>query len=169
MSRRVITKRFLDKQNEIMLRTESPSNENSSNPNEQINQTPDNYLTSLIKYIPSEIVAAYVCILGILYPQSSNANIPNCVGWVIFGMMVVITGAYIAKSTYNKLQPPAYMQIIVSMFSFIIWAYTLGGPFKTTPHYDSRYGAITTILFTVLVPFFSGSDNGGSTSKKANE
>ena len=117
----------------------------------------DNYLEKLMKYIPSEIVGAWIAIQGIFANgdrevEAVNSS-QNIFLWVILAFLSILTFFYIKQQTYEESKKTAIKQIIVSVIAFLIWAYAIGGePFLSLEFYDSRYGAVFMILYTVTIP-----------------
>jgi hypothetical protein len=46
---------------------------------------------------------------------------------------------------------PAWTQIFISPFAFVVWALALGVPFNSLGFYDSRLAAAILIIFTMAV------------------
>lgn len=109
----------------------------------------DDYKTKVIKYIPTEIVTAYVTLDGII-KASSQAT--NAVYWVVFIFLLILTPIYIWRVTSEANQQPAWDQIIVSFFSFFIWVLALGGPFVTLSWYQPLYPALMLPIYTLIIP-----------------
>ena len=63
----------------------------------------DSYFEKLIKYIPADIVAAYVTIAGIL---SEHNNDPLWLTWAVFGCLLALTPLYVC---WIKTSPPGIM------------------------------------------------------------
>lgn len=113
----------------------------------------DDYVDQLLKYIPGEIVAAFVAINGAL---KSAASMPMAVNWIVFGVLVVITPLYIWQITTQKGKKAAKSQIAVSTFSFALWVFAIGGPFTNLAWYLPVYGTIVLPIYTLLIPLFVG-------------
>lgn len=110
---------------------------------------PDDYKMKVIKYIPTEIIAAYVTLQGII---EASAQAPAGAYWMIFIILLILTPVYVWRITNQTDQKPAWDQIIVSFFSFIIWVMAIGGPFATLPWYQPIYPALLLPIFTLIVP-----------------
>ncbi len=112
----------------------------------------DDYKMKVIKYIPTEIIAAYVTLEGII--NASN-QAPAGAYWMVFVILLILTPLYVWRITNQAHQKPAWDQIIVSFFSFIIWVMALGGPFATLSWYQPIYPALLLPIFTLIVPLFN--------------
>ncbi len=112
---------------------------------------PDDYLTKLIKYIPSEIIALYITLFGIA--TTAKTEIPfELITWLIFLIGVIGTLLYlwrIAKVTN-------WLQLSISTISFVIWAFALGGPFANLSWYHPVYGALILPVYTFFIPIVVG-------------
>jgi hypothetical protein len=114
---------------------------------------PDDYVTRLVKYIPAEIVAAFLVIDGILKAVTGvQANLY----WLIFIVLLILTPLYTWRVTTEAGLPVAYVQVVVSTLSFIVWVFAIGGPFSLLSWYQPVYGSILLILFTLIPPLAIG-------------
>ncbi len=123
----------------------------------------------LIKLIPGEVVAAYMAIDGIVPPvdQSSHSRTMSVLAAVV--LLAVIP--FYLKKIYSVANN---QQIVFTMGSFVVWLYSLGGPFKYFYGSDGGsihvpwIGSIFLILWTLLIPFFvtSSSTPTGSNQKE---
>ena len=115
--------------------------------------TVDNYFEKIMKYIPSEIVGAWIAIQGI----AKNIATQNIIFlWGILIFLSVLTFFYINNQTSVANKPPAIKQTLISVGAFLIWAFAIGGePFESLAFYNSGYGAILMILYTLTIPVIS--------------
>ena len=119
-------------------------------PIKDINQASD-YKDRLLKLIPGEVVAAYITIDGIIPPEAELAK------WVALFVALVLL-ASIPFYLTRVYEVTNWKQIGFTMGSFLIWLYSLGGPFEL---WDSSIGvaihfpyigSILLILWTLLIP-----------------
>ncbi|MBK7747542.1 MAG: hypothetical protein QG625_2239 [Cyanobacteriota bacterium erpe_2018_sw_39hr_WHONDRS-SW48-000098_B_bin.30] len=114
----------------------------------------DSYFEKLMKYIPLDIVAAWVALDGILKEQS---YVPLWLSWVVFGALTVLTPLYVL---YVKTTPPGFASAktfhwMASTFAFVVWIFALGGPFAITfDWYRPIFGSVLLILTTLTLPVF---------------
>ena len=113
----------------------------------------DDYVSQVVKYIPAEIVAAFVTIDGIL---RSAVGISSLTGWLVFVALLILTPIYTWHVTKEQGLPPPYGQVGVSTAGFAVWVLALGGPFAQLPWYNSVYGSILLIFFTLIPPLVIG-------------
>jgi hypothetical protein len=108
--------------------------------------TQDTYWDKVLKYIPAEIVAAWIFLAALI--ASATPPPPNLVHWIIFGVMVILTAGWIYRRTGT---PVVWTQIIISTIAFAVWAFALGGPFETIGWYRPLYGSIVLVIYTLAV------------------
>ena len=104
-----------------------------------------NYRDRLLKLIPSEIVAAYMVLAGII-PQD----------YAKWGLLIVSVILLVLVPFYLKLfqKVDRILQIIITTISFAVWVYSLGGPFKEWGIYYAWLSSVILILWTLIVPIF---------------
>jgi hypothetical protein len=108
--------------------------------------TRDGYFDRLFKYIPAELVAGYIFVLGIV-KQLTDAGEIMTFQWLLFLAFCILTPLYLWRvQKVMKLQ-----QLLISLLSFIVWAFALGGPFALYNWYNPVYGSILLPVFTILV------------------
>lgn len=113
----------------------------------------ENYLTQVLKYIPSEIVMAYVTIDGVLQ-SSYNASEPRerqillTLLWILFGVLTLLTPLWL----YRVMRVRRNRQLCLSTLSVPVWLFALGGPFALQDWYQPALGAIILPLYTLIVP-----------------
>jgi hypothetical protein len=109
--------------------------------------TEDDYLTKLVKYVPIEVVGAYLFIAGVI---DGNVTKPgDLAAWL--GYTLIGFGLLVALYDWRVLQVARPLQIVVSVIGFGVYVFSLGGWFATTTWYHSWYAAIALPLFALLV------------------
>ena len=112
---------------------------------------PDNYLTKLIKYIPSEIVALYITLLGIATTAKTEIAF-ELITWLIFLIGIIGTLLYLWRIE----KVTNWLQLSISTIAFVIWAFALGGPFANLSWYHPVYGALILPVYTFFIPIVVG-------------
>ena len=108
--------------------------------------TRDGYFDRLFKYIPAELVAGYIFVLGVVQ-QLTDAGEIRIFQWLLFIIFCILTPLYLWRvQKVLKVQ-----QHIISLLSFIVWVFALGGPFALSGWYNPVYGAILLPVFTLIV------------------
>jgi hypothetical protein len=104
----------------------------------------DNYYSRLVKLVPSEIIAFYLALDGIV----SSMPQKEVLLWVVFGISV--EGAWIYLSRLANVSD--IPQRIITVLGFAIWVFVFGGPFAQLSWYDANYGKLLLVLYTFFVP-----------------
>lgn len=114
----------------------------------------DGFWDRVIKNIPGDVVAGWTAILGLFGVSpgavSDNAQTTNIL-WIMWAALTVVTFFWTFRQTKAPGLQPAWTQIFVSTFAFVVWALALGVPFNTLSIYDSRVAAGLLIIFTLAV------------------
>ncbi len=110
-------------------------------------QSDSDYAEKLIKLIPSEIVAAFLTIDGIVSTQPGIRYHVSLFASVFLLLLIPFYLKYVLKVK-------SVLQIIITMLSFAVWVFSIGGPFLSYGWYLQSYGAVALILWTVTVTMF---------------
>lgn len=113
-------------------------------------KTVDTYFDKVVKYIPADVVAAWVTVAGLVTGAGGTFPKNNAL-WVCFAFGVVITPLWTLRQTRAPGLPPAYKQAAISTAAFIVWVFALGGPFVTLAFYHAVWGSLVLIGFTLIV------------------
>jgi hypothetical protein len=111
-----------------------------------IRREDNRFLTALLKLIPSEVVAVYLFVLGIL----PDRLVPHL---VVAGVLVALTPLYLRFAMGVR----SAAQLTVSCVSMLIWIYALQlGPvrFFRPPWYEPWYGSVALAIWTLVPPMF---------------
>ena len=118
----------------------------------------DDYLSRVLKYIPSEIVMAYIAIEGVLRTSYNPAV------WAERQMLLKLSLGVAATLTiitpfwlYRVMRVRRGTQILLSTLSVPVWLFAMGGPFALLDWYEPAFGAIVLPLYTLIVPIISRS------------
>ena len=107
----------------------------------------DTYFDKVVKYIPADVVAAWVAVTGLV---SSASGIPRQrTLWVAFAIGLVLTAWWTWKQATAAGRPPPVTQTIISTGAFAVWVFALGGPFQHVPG-QQVYGSLLLILYTLV-------------------
>lgn len=114
------------------------------------------YKDKLLKLIPSEIVAAYMVIHGILHGpvaqahtiQIGQTDLTAPVAWIVFAVLFVLTPVYLARIHHVT----RISQLALTTASFAVWVYTLGGPFQLAGWYHPQIASVLLVLWTLIIP-----------------
>jgi hypothetical protein len=104
----------------------------------------NSFLQVLLKLIPSEVIAVYVFIQGVLPGRF----------WLHFAfalLLVGLTPLYLLKAGGVK----SNAQLVLSTLSLVVWIYAMGtGPlrFVRPPYYEPWHGAVLLAVWTLVPP-----------------
>ncbi|MEV5143452.1 hypothetical protein AB0L14_03165 [Streptomyces sp. NPDC052727] len=122
---------------------------------------------SVTAYIPTEVVAAYVAVIGLLQQPADRSRTPD---WVVFWAFLVITPLAVwlsmARQEKTKGLPlpvhpgswPAHtwFNLIAATASFALWGFSLPEtPFQDFGWYKSGYGTGALVIGTLLLGLVS--------------
>jgi hypothetical protein len=118
----------------------------------------DNYMSRVLKYIPSEIVVAYISMDGILrtcYDPNlwADRQILLKLLWIISAILTVLTPLWL----WRVMRVRRLSQLFISTISVPVWLFALGGPFALLDWYRPALGAIVLPLYTLILPIISRS------------
>jgi hypothetical protein len=106
----------------------------------------NSFLQVLLKLIPSEVIAVFIFIQGVM-PQRLW---PHMIAVMV---LLAITPLYLSRVMGVRSKP----QLIVSTLSLAVWIYAMrGGPvqFIRPPFYEPWYGAVLLAIWTLVPPMF---------------
>jgi len=111
----------------------------------------DAYFYRLTKLIPAETVALFLFIQGILRSAlGSEGQETQLQGWmwVNFVVIVFLNVFYLKKFQFVSDR----IQLAILTLAFIVWIFSLGGPFEFFSFYQPFMGSVILALFTFTVP-----------------
>ncbi|MDT8402683.1 MAG: hypothetical protein RQ743_13395 [Bacteroidales bacterium] len=106
----------------------------------------NNYQSRLLKLIPSEIVAAYLVIIGFIPAGYEHSKILLT---VVTAILLIMVPFYLIS--FMSVKGP--LQIIFTSLSFLVWVYSIGGPFVYYGIHEAVIGSVLLVLWTLLIPF----------------
>jgi hypothetical protein len=105
------------------------------------------YLDRLLKLIPAEVLSLYLVGVGII-PSEKHVV---AIGWAIFCLMAVaLVKAY---GTSDDDTSPDWTHVCISMIAFVLWVYSLGGPFVVLKLHEPYLASLLILAFTFIAPF----------------
>ena len=131
----------------------------------EINSTQP-FQDKVVKLIPTEIVGAYMVLNGIIglpaatpsvaatrfpsAPPVSDDTLRLYLIQAVFAILLVLTPLYLAKvaKVTNR------RQLAVTTMSFVVWAYTLGGPFVVWGLYYPLVASVLLVIWSLIGPMF---------------
>jgi hypothetical protein len=90
-------------------------------------QTLTEYLETIAKFVPVEILAAYMAIRGIIPVSTSPEALPLAIEVALFAALLGLTPLYLLK--VGGVVSRKGQQVVIATVSFVVWSYAIGGPF----------------------------------------
>ncbi|MCK5521605.1 MAG: hypothetical protein KAI83_00600 [Thiomargarita sp.] len=130
MSRRIVTTQYQAASDEVRI---------------------DNYFDRIIKYIPADVIGAWIATVGIVSSFAASDTPKETILWVAFAVGIIFTAMWTWKQTTVQGKPVAVTQIIISIGAFIVLVFALGEPFAGLSWYDPGYGSLSLIFYALFV------------------
>lgn len=127
--------------------TRGPGEKTEKQPS--VSQTEDQYLDRLLKLIPGETVALYIFLQGVIMSALKN-NESELQIWLWGIFIVLIIGNILFLKKFSDISDTS--QLVVLTIAFIVWVFTIGGPFSYLNFYKPFMGSIVLGLFTFFIP-----------------
>jgi hypothetical protein len=108
------------------------------------------YLERLVKMIPVEVVGLYLIGSGII-PEGQRVGL---LVWSIVCLIAVVVVRAYGTADPQKSQTPQWSVVLISSGAFVIWIYSLGGPFKLYALHVPFIGSLLVLAWTFFVPIF---------------
>jgi hypothetical protein len=110
-------------------------------------QEASRYLEKIAKLIPSEIIAGYVGLVG-LVPLVQNQQARPWIYLIVFALCIVLTPLYL-RFQANK-SKPYRIHMLVSTIAFAVWAYSISGAAIVPGFHDPAIASMLLIAFTLI-------------------
>jgi hypothetical protein len=107
----------------------------------------DDYLTKVVKYVPVEVLAAYLFMAGVIDSNVTNKHDHAIwLGGLLIGVLV-LTIPY----DLQVLNVVRWTQIAASIVGIAVYVFALGGWFATTTWYHQWYASIVVPIFLLVI------------------
>jgi hypothetical protein len=113
------------------------------------------YLERVAKYVPAEIIAAYLTLLPIVL-SGTTADTTSRKVWlaVIFAIGTIFTPLYLWRFP-GDLKVKWY-HLVISTLAFVVWTYSIrGGLFDDVGLYSTVGAAVSLVVFTLTSGLFA--------------
>jgi hypothetical protein len=117
----------------------------------------DDYVDRILKYIPADIVAGWLFLSGLILSIEEESK-KKWLLWIVFLVLIPLTILWTLKQTRASGKPPAWTQTALATGSFVVWVFAIGGPFATLDWYDTVYGSIVLVLYTITIGLVTPSE-----------
>jgi uncharacterized membrane protein len=118
----------------------------------EVNDT-QSYFDKAVKLVPTEIVGAYMVLAGIIGADAASTAAPTdslskILLTVVFFVLLILTPLYLIfiSKVKNK------VQIVITTLAYILWIYTLGGPFSIWGIYNAKIAAVLLTVWSLVMP-----------------
>ena len=106
------------------------------------------YLDRLMKMIPGDAVGLYLVGSGLI-PEGQAIGLA---AWTVLCLIgAILIRAYGTADPENNM-PPDWVHVGISSVAFVIWVYTMGGPFAAFNLYIPYIGSLLVLAWTFFVP-----------------
>ncbi len=107
----------------------------------------DDYLTKVIKYVPVEVLAAYLLMAGVI-----DSNVTGKHDHAIW-LGALLGGVLLLTIPYDRqvLKIVRWSQVAISLVGLAVYVFALGGWFATTTWYHQWYASIVVPVFALLI------------------
>jgi hypothetical protein len=119
----------------------------------------DSYLTKIVKYIPTEIIAAYVTLSGFISGGLYTDQQRLFYFWVVFTALLILTPLYLHVATSESGKTSSLRHPVAGVLAFAAWAFASGGPFMQFQYkedgsgwYTRTVGSIVLVLVCLCLP-----------------
>ena len=121
----------------------------AANPDDQWND-------ALVKLFPAEVFAGYLAAVAIL-TAVQQSPMYGIMAWVIYAVGLLATPIYML-ATWDS-DPVirrqelrfAWPQLVLALFAFTAWAFSIGGAFGLFPWYEQWIGGVVLILASLVL------------------
>jgi len=119
----------------------------------------DGYFDKLFKYIPADIVGAWLFASGAI--KAASGVPATTLLWIVFAVLLAFTPIWIWQWTKKPGEPTATTQIVISTIAFAVWIFALGGPFARLGFYHPIYGSLLLVFYSLVVAMINPRDHQG--------
>ncbi|MBN8592394.1 MAG: hypothetical protein J0M33_11565 [Anaerolineae bacterium] len=112
---------------------------------------PDNYFDKLVKYVPSDVMAAWLAAMALIKGAGVDGGGNQTLYLIVAIFGLIVTPLWVWRQTTAPGQAPDVVHIGMSTFAFAVWALNSNGTDILSTTWQPLYGLLLIILFTVLV------------------
>jgi hypothetical protein len=108
------------------------------------------YLDRLMKMIPGDAVGLYMIGSGFI-PAGQAIGL---VIWTVICLVYVVLIKAYGTADPDRDESPDWVHVAISAIAFVIWVYTLGGPFAVFNLGVPYIGSLLVLAWTFFIPIF---------------
>jgi len=113
-------------------------------------QSVRDYFERLLKMIPGEIVGLYIVGSGLI-PSGKAMGLAI---WTGICLIAVIAVRAWGTADFQRQLGPQWSAVLISSISFLIWVYSIGGPFAAYGLAVPYVASLMVMAWTFFVPIF---------------
>lgn len=110
----------------------------------------DSYLERLVKMVPAEVLSLYLVGSGFI-PKTESVALVVWTGLCLVGLLALRTYGTADRPSRKS---PQWGAIAISSVAFVVWVYTLGGPFEAYGLHIPYVGSLLVLAMTFFSPIF---------------
>jgi hypothetical protein len=108
--------------------------------------TADTYFDRLSKYVPVEIIGAYLIVEGLVRGLLKDQTLSW--GLLVLLLLGAVGSWSFARQVLGVKRP---VQLAMTTFAFFVWVFATGGWFSTLQFWAPGWGTIAVVVFGVMV------------------
>jgi len=106
------------------------------------------YLDRLLKMIPAEVVSLYLVGSGFI-PEGQTIGLTI---WAVVCLIGVVALRAYGTTDPVENKPPDWVHVAISSVAFVIWVYSLGGPFTAFNLHTPSLSSLLVLAWTFFMP-----------------
>lgn len=123
------------------------------------------YLDRLLKLIPAEVIGIYLVGSSMIPKVAQDQLKPGKTDdvriwgigiWAIICLVLVIITRIVTTRDTSERVSPEWRSVWISAIAFVLWVYTMGGPFAEFDFYKrfAFIGPLSVMVWSYLIPLF---------------
>ena len=108
------------------------------------------YFERVMKMVPTEVVTLYLAGMTLIPEKETVVQIV----WASLGLAGVFLARFFGTRESERNKPVDWVVLVLSCVAYLIWVYSLGGPFKSLGIFLPYVAGLMILLWTFITPFF---------------
>jgi len=121
------------------------------------------YFGRVMKMVPVEVIGLYLGIAGFIPDKEKVWQLV----WALLCLGCVIPSRILGTQDREKGKGIDWVVVVLSCVAYLIWVYTIGGPFKSFNIYHAIVAGALSALWTFIVPLIYRGGVGDQASGQA--
>lgn len=115
-------------------------------PRRETGPKPDNYFDRLLKYVPAEMISAYIVLSNPVRDSFGGAQ-KNIVYWILLAVGASLTAIF----AWRVLQVKRVQQLAMTALGFVIFVASKGDAFASFDWWKGYYALAGAVIFLILI------------------